>query len=116
MIRGDIKGITGKVKSVKDGMVYFTPHSRQIKHDMKVKASELSKNFEPGSHVTVVYGPNKGEKGLVSAIKDDKAFVVSDFKKKQFEVFTNQLQLSTHVGHMVENNSPYQVYDLISYG
>ncbi len=61
-------------------------------------------------------GKHKGEKGLVTSVKEDVAYFYSDIQKREFKVFLNDCQLSSQASESLPYNADsnqYITYDLV---
>lgn len=114
VVRGDVKGLTGTVVGLHDGIINLAPHLKELS-DQKFEfpADDVCKYFESGDYVKVVSGRYSGKTGIVVSCKDQTADVLCDVSKKVVSVLCNDLNITDEVSS-APVNSTYKVNDIIT--
>jgi transcription elongation factor SPT5 len=113
IITGSLKNIPGKVVSHSNKLVSLIPEIDGYNEIIELPEEYLVKLFLPGDLVKVYRGPNSSKYGLVTKVEDEIAFVYSDTLNSEFKVSCRDLILSSQMVDETDNNSYYQLGDLV---
>ena len=97
IVKGDLTNVTGSVVRIKGKLVEIKPDIKEIPHSIDQDISVVAKHFTAGEHVAVVAGKYQGERGLLTKVAGDSCFLVSETSRRELQVFTNDLKLSSLV-------------------
>ena len=110
---GELKSLTGTVLSVDGESVTITADDLNFSEPITLLRANVAKHFQIGDHVRVVNGIRQGETGHVVHIDDIYAHVYSDISRKELKVFIKDIRLASSTAAAAENDTPFEVFDLV---
>ncbi len=113
VIKGEVKGLTGKVDSHQDKIVKLYADIEGYNQLLEFPEDFLVKEFLPGDRVKVVVGPHAGKYGLIVKIEDESASIFSDATNSEFKVSCNDIVFSNYVMNEVQHNMYYSFGDIV---
>jgi transcription elongation factor SPT5 len=113
IIKGGLKGITGRIDSHADGVVRVIPDIEGLTDILEFTEDFVVKEFLPGDLVRVVMGSHIGKQGLIVKVDDDTAHIFSDSTNTEFKVSCHDIVYSTFQSNETEQNLYFQLGDLV---
>lgn len=117
MHKGELLNAIGTVVAIEDDHVKFTFQNEEFNEIIQMPLDFVAKYFIAGDHCIVIDGRFTGEIGLLTKIDGNKAYLYSDYSKREIEVPTNLLKLTsdTSIASSTKCVTSYQVFDLVQY-
>ncbi len=113
IIKGGLKGITGRIDSHSEGIVRVIADVEGFNDVLEIPEDFVVKEFLPGDLVKVVIGPHIGKHGLIVKVEDDTAFIFSESSNSEFKVSCHDIVYSNFQMNETEHNLYFQLGDLV---
>lgn len=113
IIKGGLKGITGRIDSHYEGVVRIIADVQDFTELLELPEDLVVKEFLPGDLVKVVIGPHVGKHGLIVKVEDDTAFIFSESTNSEFKASCHDIVYSNYQMNDSEQNLYYQLGDLV---
>ena len=113
IIKGGLKGITGKIDSHSDGVVSIIADVDGVNDLIELPDDYVIKEFLPGDLVRVVMGPHVGKHGLIVKVEDETAYIFSDSTNTEFSASCRDIVYSNFQTTETEQNNYFQLGDLV---
>ncbi|KMT19955.1 hypothetical protein BVRB_1g009990 [Beta vulgaris subsp. vulgaris] len=106
VVKGDLKNLKGSIEHVEGDIVHIKPNEKIPLKTIAIHKRDLAKYFEPGCHVKVICGVQKGTTGMVVKVDQMKLVILSDASKDHITVFARQVIESRETS---ENSSEQRI-------
>jgi transcription elongation factor SPT5 len=113
IIKGGLKGITGKIDFHSEGVVRVVPDIEGITDLLEFPEDYVVKEFLPGDLVKIISGPHIGKQGLIVKVEEEAAYIFSESTNSEFIVGIHDLVYSNFFSNEHDTNSFYNLGDLV---